>query len=80
MASVLEQVKWGEKSIQFLHMIHKHIEKQKPAVLYLRHSKADYSQFESPKDGVLTSEGIQTSTFKWRQYAKRYAIINGFNN
>ena len=28
---------------------------------YLRHLKADYSQFASPRDGVLTEKGIEDS-------------------
>ncbi len=37
------------------------IDDEKPAIMYLRHSKADYSKFKSLKDRTLTEEGIQTS-------------------
>ena len=60
MASVLESVKWGKQALQFLDSM-KYIDETKPAVMYLRHSKADYTQVESPKEGTLTEEGIQTS-------------------
>ncbi len=60
MASVLESVEWGKNALEFLNLI-KMIDDDKPAIIYLRHSKADYSQVKSPKDGTLTEEGIQTS-------------------
>lgn len=33
------------------------IQPDKPAIIYLRHSKADYSKSEKPSDGTLTEEG-----------------------
>lgn len=81
MPSVLESVEWGTSALQFLNNAFKLINKEKPAIVYLRHSKADYANIESPKDGVLTELGRQTSIefgtklpsdFKYRIYHSRY--------
>jgi broad specificity phosphatase PhoE len=61
MPSILKTVEWGKAAIRFLNIAFKQIKKEKPAIVYLRHSKADYTNVESPKDGVLTEQGIQTS-------------------
>ena len=60
MSSVLESVKWGKPALQFLDLF-KQIDKEHPAIVYLRHSQADYTNIKSPKDGVLTEQGIQTT-------------------
>ena len=81
MSSVLETVEWGKNAIQFLNTAFKFINNEKPAIVYLRHSQADYTNVESPKDGVLTELGIQTSKeygsklpsgFKYRIYHSKY--------
>ena len=60
MASVLESVKWGKQALQFLNSM-EFIDREKPAIMYLRHSKAEYGQVESPRDGTLSEEGMLTS-------------------
>ncbi|MBC8552610.1 MAG: histidine phosphatase family protein [Candidatus Brocadiales bacterium] len=81
MSSVLETVEWGKSAIQFLNTSFKLINNEKPAIVYLRHSQADYTNVESPKDGVLTELGIQTSKefgsklpsdFRYRIYHSKY--------
>jgi len=81
MSSVLETVEWGKASVRFLNTTFKQIRKEKPAIVYLRHSKADYTNIESPKDGVLMEQGIQTSKelgtklpsdLKYRIFHSRY--------
>jgi broad specificity phosphatase PhoE len=57
MHTILGNVKWGEKALQFLNKAMKMIQPDKPAIIYLRHSKADYSKFEKPSDGTLTEQG-----------------------
>lgn len=71
MASVLNSVEWGKQALQFLSST-KLIDNKTPAIIYLRHSKADYSQVESPKDGALTEEGIQTSIEFGQRLSKQY--------
>jgi len=81
MPSTLETEKWAYNTLIFLDQPFKRINKEKPAIVYLRHSKADYSQVDSPRDGVLTEEGVQTSleygerlpnTFSYRIYHSEY--------
>ena len=57
MPTILGKVKWGEKALTFLNIPVKMIQPDKPAIIYLRHSKADYSKFKKPSDGTLTEEG-----------------------
>ena len=57
MPTVLGNVKWAEKALAFLNKPIKMIQTDKPAIIYLRHSKADYSKFKKPSDGTLTEEG-----------------------
>ena len=57
MSTILGNLKWGEKALTFLNKPIKMIQPDKPAIIYLRHSKADYSKFEKPSDGTLTEEG-----------------------
>lgn len=90
MPSILEKVIWGTNALKFLDRPFKRINKDRPAIIYLRHSKADYSQAESPRNGVLTEEGVQTSfefgerlpnIFSYRIYHSEYprAIITAEN-
>lgn len=48
MFTILGNVKCGEKALTFLNKPIKMIQPDKPAIIYLRHSKADYSKFEKP--------------------------------
>lgn len=81
MPSLLETVNWGKNALTFLDQPLKGINTDKPAIIYLRHSEADYSQVESPRDGTLTEEGLQTSlefgerlpkTFSYRIFHSEY--------
>ncbi|MBN2335227.1 histidine phosphatase family protein [Candidatus Bathyarchaeota archaeon] len=60
MSSVLGSVDWGKPAVRFLEAFGR-IDREKPAVVYLRHSQADYSDVKSPKDGVLTEQGVKSS-------------------
>ena len=57
MSTILRNVKWGEKALTFLNKQMKMIQPDKPAIIYLRHSKADYGKFVKPSDGTLTEQG-----------------------
>ena len=90
MSSILESVEWGAKALGFLDQSIKRINRKKPAIVYLRHSKADYSLANSPRDGILTEQGIEASlefgdrlpkTFSYRIFHSEYprAIITADN-
>ena len=61
MPSILKTVKWGITALKFLDQPMKRINKDKPALIFLRHSKADYSQVNSLREGILTEQGIEAS-------------------
>jgi broad specificity phosphatase PhoE len=94
MSSILESVEWGAKALGFLDKPFKRINRDKPAIIYLRHSKAGYStserQVESPRDGLLTQRGVEASqefgerlpnTFSYRIFHSEYprAIMTAKN-
>jgi len=72
MSAILQKVKWGEKAQIFLNNPVKMINRERPAIIYLRHSKADYTKFEKLSDGVLTEEGEEAALDFGEQLPKNY--------
>lgn len=61
MPSILENVRWGDAALTFLSKPVNSINPDRPAIIFLRHSEADYSKVEKKSDGILTHEGEEAA-------------------